>query len=321
MDKTVSRVLAGDFRWTAGPPLIAQADRPDDPCHSIKDPSVVFHDGRWHVFCTIRSQKRTHQIEYLSFTDWKDAGKADRHVLALTDGYFCAPQVFYYSPHRRWYLLYQIIDKSRQPALQPAYSTTETLGDPTSWTAPRLLFDVSPEGIDKWIDFWVICDGERSHLFFTSPEGRLWRAQTRLADFPLGWSKPAVVLQADFYEASHTYRLKGVGKYLTMVEARIDGDRRYYKAFLADRLDGEWRPLAAEKDMPFASSSNVRQTGPRWTDSISHGELLRDGVDEKLEVDPARMRFLFQGVLDSERAGKKYGEIPWRMGLAEMDSM
>ena len=55
----------------------------------------------------------------------------------------------------------------------------------------------------------------------------------------------------------------------------------------------------------------------RWTDVISHGELLRSGYDEKLEVDPADLRFLFQGVLDKDRQDKSYGEIPWKLGLLE----
>jgi hypothetical protein len=43
--------------------------------------------------------------------------------------------------------------------------------------------------------------------------------------------------------------------------------------------------------------------------------LLRAGFDQRLEVDPADLRFLFQGVSDRDRAGKAYGEIPWRLGL------
>src|SRR5215212_689180 len=89
----------GPFRWTYGPPLVAPASRPADPCYSVKDPSIVRYDGRWHLFCTIRSVKRTHQIEYSSFADWKDADAAGRHILTVSDGYFCAPQVFYFEPH------------------------------------------------------------------------------------------------------------------------------------------------------------------------------------------------------------------------------
>jgi hypothetical protein len=165
-----------------------------------------------------------------------------------------------------------------------------------------------------WIDFWVICDATKAHLFFTSLDGQMWRAETTLANFPKGWSRPVVALRGDLFEASHTYRLKGFNKYLTLVEAQNEG-RRYYKAYLADRLDGAWMPLADTRTKPFASPVNMRDVGAHWTDSCSHGELLRAGHDQLLEVDPARLRFLFQGVSDAERHGKKYGEIPWRLGL------
>lgn len=313
---SIEDLLAGRFRWRTGPPLVAPADRPSDPCHAIKDPSVVRYKGRWHLFCSIRSRKRSHQIEYLSFADWKDAHAARRHVLKLTDGYFCAPQVFYFSPHRKWYLICQVIEKSRKPALQPAFSTSADVADPASWSAPKLLFARQPANVQRWIDFWVICDEAKAHLFFTSLDGRMWRAETKLSDFPGGWSDPAVVLRGDVFEASHTYRLRGLNTYLTIIEAEA-GPRRYYKAYLADRLDGKWRPLAAGRRKPFASPLNVEQAGERWTDSFSHGELIRHGYDQTLQVDPGCVRLLFQGVSDDARGGKPYGQIPWRLGILE----
>ena len=124
-----------------------------------------------------------------------------------------------------------------------------------------------------------------------------------------------LAIQGDIFEASHTYRLQGLGKYLTVVEAQGGHGWRYFKAYLADRLDGEWTPLADTRDRSFASLANTTPAGEQWTESISHGELIRVGVDQTLEVDPANLRFLFQGVLDRDREGKPYGEIPWRLGL------
>jgi hypothetical protein len=309
-------LLQGRFSWKVGPPLVQPADRPNDPCYSVKDPTFVRYKDRWHLFCTIRSQKRSHQIEYLTFSDWGKASQAKRQVLTLNDGYFCAPQVFYFSPQRRWYLIYQVIDPSRKPELQPAYSTTDDIADPGSWTKPTLLLEKHPENVTMWIDFWVICDEMRAHLFFTSLDGRMWRSDTRLADFPRGWTKPTIVLQEDIFEASHTYRLKGMCKFLTIIEAQADG-RRYYKAYLADRLDGKWSPLAATKEKPFAGPVNVRDSGTHWTDSFSHGELIRQGYDQTLEVDSADLRMVFQGVTDEAMRGKPYGQIPWKLGMLE----
>jgi hypothetical protein len=309
-------LTTGRFQWTTTGPLVAPARRADDPCHAIKDPTVVFFEDRWLLFCTIRSRKRTHQIEYLSFADWPSADRAERHVLKLTDGYFCAPQVFYFTPHRKWYLIYQVSEPSRKPELQPAFSTSDSVSRPDSWSPPKLLFDKHPDNVSAWIDFWVICDERRAHLFFTSLDGRMWHADASLDDFPRGWNKPQVVLQGDIFEASHTYRLRGLNQYLTIIEAQA-GDRRYYKAYLAERLDGAWQPLADTREKPFAGPVNVRDSDPHWTDSVSHGELLRAGHDQRLEVDPTRLRLLYQGVSDRERAGKAYGEIPWRLGLLE----
>ena len=147
--------------------------------------------GRWHLFCTIRSQKRSTQIEYLSFADFRDANKAERHVLKLTDEDFAAPQIFYFSPHAKWYLIYQVIDSARKPTLQPAYSTTKDIADPASWTKPTLLFSAQPVNLKIWIDFWVICDDSLCTPLF----------------YNLGWSNVAE-LKRNF----RTFQTAGTGR-------------------------------------------------------------------------------------------------------------
>jgi hypothetical protein len=310
----IDDVLAGRFKWSVSGPLVRPLQRAGDFTYSIKDPTIVRYEGKWHLFCTIRGKKRSHQIECFCFDDWKQVDKAGRHLLKLRDGYFCAPQVFYFTPHKRWYMIHQVIEKTRKPALQPAYSTTDDIAEPGSWTESKLLFSAQPENVKRWIDFWVICDAGRAHLFFTSLDGRMWHCETKLAKFPSGWDRPRVVLRGDIFEASHTYRLKGLSKFLTVVEAQAGG-RRYYKAYLASTLDGAWLPLAASGDKPFASPANTTNVRVHWTDSFSHGELIREGYDEKLLVDPADLRFLFQGVSDEDKKGKPYGQIPWRLGM------
>src|SRR5262245_60242891 len=136
---------AQGFRWTVSPPLVAPAQRPGDRCFGIKDPSVVFFEDRWHLFCTIRSEKRLRQIEYRSFADWKDADRATAHVLLLTDKDCAAPQAFYFTPHRRWYLIYQVVDNTRRPNHYPVYSTSTNLADPASWSKAAELFAKHPD--------------------------------------------------------------------------------------------------------------------------------------------------------------------------------
>jgi Glycosyl hydrolase family 62 len=312
-----SPLETGQFKWRSSPVLVTPKDPPGDHFYSVKDPSIVRHDGRWHLFSTIRGEQRSHQVEYRSFAEWNDADKAEPHLLNIVPGYYCAPQVFYFRPQKKWYLIYQTADASRKPQLQPAFSTNADVANPAGWSKPTLLFAQQPKNVTRWIDFWVICDDAEAHLFFTSLNGQMWRSDTKLADFPGGWDEPRIVLKGDVFEASHTYKLLGMDKYLTMIEAIGDSGRRYYKAYLADRLDGQWTPLAATRDKPFASNLNVTFDGDAWSDSFSHGELLRAGEDERLEVDPADLRLLYQGVSDADRQGKPYGQIPWRLGVLE----
>ncbi len=321
-----------EFSWDASPPIYSPAIRPEDPCYSVKDPSIVSDDGRWHLFITIRSKVRSHQIEYASFADFREAESAQRHVLRIREGYFCAPQVFSFTPKKVWFLVHQVDEKDRKGGLasgcsrdnpfcrelRPAYATTHDLADPTSWSASRLLDVRVPAGARAIEDFWVICDAQRAHLFFFSFDGKMWRASTALENFPEGFGAPEVALRADFYEAGHIYRLSGGDRYLAIIEARTRDGTMYYKAYEAERLDGTWRPLADSEERAFAGKANVRwlaSAGSPWADNFSHGELIRLGYDQTPTVDPVRLEFLFQGVTDRQRTGKTYGQIPWRLGI------
>lgn len=122
------------------------------------------------------------------------------------------------------------------------------------------------------------------------------------------------MFEAKIFEASHTYKLKGMDKYLTVVE---ENGRRHYKAYIADRLDGEWTPIADTAERPFAGWKNVRPAPgvEPWTDNVSHGELIRDGYDQTLTVDPEDLRFLFQGMWNKNKSGRGYGQFQWRIGM------
>jgi hypothetical protein len=301
--------------WEYSAPLIAPEPRAAETSRAQKDPTVVFHGGKWHVFMTVKLPTRS-AIEYCAFEKWEQADRSQRTLLAISDSaYFCAPQVFYFSPHKKWYLIYQQ-GVPNQKKMWVAYSTTETLADPGSWTPARPILDGGdndPRTVGG-LDYWIICDERRAYLFLTSLNGKMWRLWTKIEDFPAGFDHCELALEAKVFEASHTYRLKGLDKYLTIIEE--DG-RRYYKAYLADRLDGPWTPLADTPERPFAGWNNIRpaQGVEPWTDNISHGELLRDGCDETMPVDPHQPRFLFQGMWDKDKSGKAYGQFSWRIGL------
>jgi endo-1,4-beta-xylanase len=82
---------------------------------------------------------------------------------------------------------------------------------------------------------------------------------------------------------------------------------------LATRLDGAWTPLASTESNPFARANNATFPSGQWTRDISHGEMIRSGIDQLLEIDPCRMQYLYQGMNPS--AGGPYNLLPWRLGL------
>lgn len=301
--------------WEYSAPLIAPEPRETERSRAQKDPTVVFYQGRWHVFMTVKLPGKS-AIEYCSFATWEEADGSPRTILRISDSnYYCAPQVFYFQPQRKWYLIYQVgVPGARK--MWVAYSTTADIADPGSWTPARPILDggATDPRREGGLDYWIVCDDQRAYLFLTSLNGKMWRLWTRLEDFPQGFEHCELALEARIFEASHTYRLKGRDKFLTIIE---ENGRRYYKAYLADRLDGPWTPLADTADRPFAGWNNIRPAAgvEPWTDNVSHGELIRDGYDQTMTVDPDNLQFLFQGIWDKEKTGNAYGQFSWRLGL------
>lgn len=302
-------------RWEYTAPLISPEKRLRNPSRAQKDPTIVRHGQQWHVFMTVKLPGKS-AIEYCSFEDWKDADSAPRSILRISDSdYYCAPQVFFFTPHKLWYLVYQMGVPNTEK-MWVAYSTTRTIENPESWTRAKPMLDGGPSDPRHvgGLDYWIICDDNRAYLFYTSLNGKMWRLWTELDRFPFGFDHCEVALQANVFEASHTYRLKGLDKFLTIIE---ENGKRYYKAYVADQLDGEWVPVADTIQRPFAGESNIAPADgvEAWTDNVSHGELVRAGNDETLTVDPRQLRFVFQGMLEKDKTGKGYGQFSWRIGL------
>ena len=313
--KSEPAALSLPMMWQYSSPLISPEKHARNPSRAQKDPTVVFHGGKWHVFMTVKLPGKS-AIEYCSFDKWADADSSQRTILKISDSdYYCAPQVFYFSPHKKWYLIYQMGVPSADK-MWVAYSTTSNIADPDSWTRARAILDGGANDPRKvgGLDYWIVCDDQRAYLFFTSLNGKMWRLWTNVADFPKGFDHCEIALTAKVFEASHTYRLKGQNKYLTIIE---ENGRRYYKAYVAHRLDGKWTPVADSAERPFAGWRNIRPAPgvQPWTDNVSHGELIRDGYDQTLTVDPANLKFVFQGMFDSDKTGKGYGQFQWRIGM------
>ncbi|TWT78340.1 Endo-1,4-beta-xylanase Z precursor [Posidoniimonas polymericola] len=251
---------------------------------------------------------------YLNFKDWADAPQAPLTYIDVNPalrGYHCAPHLFYFSPHKKWYLVFQ--------SPQPQYCTTDGPSKPETWTAPQNFFQQLPESAPRLpIDYHIICDETHAYLFFTGDDGRFYRSRTKIEDFPHGMSDPEVAIhedREDLFEGSMTYKIRGADAYLTIIEAMSPA--RHYRAWTAEDLNGEWTPLegADTWESPFAGVNNVTFADgvEPWTRDISHGELLRDNFDQTPTIDPQNLRFLFQG--RAADSGGPYHLLPYRLGL------
>jgi endo-1,4-beta-xylanase len=305
-----------DFEWIAKNPILDARMFDEEEWIAIKDPSIVRYDGKWHLFCTLRGRVRSHATVYTSFETFEEAKDVKPVILSNHEGYFCAPQVFYFTPHEKWYMICQAKSEKWEPdQFQCAFATSDDISDPDSWTALESTGIQRPPN-DRFLDFWVICDDEKVYAFYTCDDGDMYRVETSYDKFPYGWTPPVLAYRGDIFEASHIYWLPDQEKFVNLIEAQGKEDRRYFKAYLADSLNGEWTPAPSDEIGTYAGPDNVYQIDGAWTNGISHGELIRNGFDERMEAS-LENPFIYQGVLHRNRAGKAYGDIQWRLGLLE----
>ncbi|HRZ55781.1 MAG TPA: non-reducing end alpha-L-arabinofuranosidase family hydrolase, partial [Candidatus Paceibacterota bacterium] len=260
---TLPGLLGKPLKWKSTGVLVAPQNDPTHFLYSVKDPAIFRYQDKWHVYATAfmvsgpaaaallspdtnqpaasprRGGGGGWSMVHLSFADWKDAPNAKLFYMDTVPGfggYKCAPEVFYFAPQKKWYYIFQ--------TQRPAYCTSESPDDPKSWTAPQQFFtpDIPTPGLP--IDYHCIGDGEHMYLFFTGDDGNFYRSRTTYAEFPKGFGRPVVAMRGTrntVFEASFTYKIKGTDKYLTCVEAL--SPTRYYRAYVADKLDGEWYPV------------------------------------------------------------------------------
>src|SRR4029078_10621114 len=115
----------------------------------------------------------------LWFPDGARVADATFTYLAQTpalQGYHAAPQVFFFAPQKKWYLVYQ--------SGPPQYSTHDDVGNQAAWTAPQSFFASEPATVTQtkgatggWLDFWVICDDSNCHLFFSEHNGHWYSSR------------------------------------------------------------------------------------------------------------------------------------------------
>ncbi|MFF7794587.1 non-reducing end alpha-L-arabinofuranosidase family hydrolase [Streptomyces sp. NPDC007991] len=88
-------------------------------------------------------------------------------------------------------------------------------------------------------------------MFFSDDNGHFYRAQTSLANFPNGFGNTRMVMsdtKNNLFEATNVYKVAGSNQYLLLQEAINNTTwRRYFKAFTATSLTGDWTPLVDPK--------------------------------------------------------------------------
>jgi endo-1,4-beta-xylanase len=310
--------LGSVFAWETGEPVILPKSDATHDLVAVKDPTVVRYGDRWHLFASSVTKAGAYNMVYLNFADWTEAGTAPFYYMDQTPNfntYTAAPQVFYFAPQRKWYLIFQ--------SGPPMYSTNDDITAPSQWTRPAPFYASEPTIItqnDGWLDYWIICDDDSCHLFFSDDHGRWYKAKTSVASFPNGFSEPIVVMQdaeaGRLFEGSSVYKVSGSSKYLALIEAfdQSSNWKRYFRSWTSDSLEGPWQPLADSGTNPFVGKSNVTFTGTAWTNDISHGDMVRSGYDQTQVVDPCTFQFIYQG-FDPIADGSPYNSLPWKLGL------
>jgi len=335
---TLPGLLGKPLKWKSTGILVAPQNDATHFLYSVKDPTIFRHKDKWEVYATAylvsgpaaaallnpstnepsggprRGGGGGWSMVHVSFADWKDAPNAKLFYMDTKPGfggYKCAPEVFYFTPQKKWYYTFQT-----QP---PAYSTSDTPDDPMSWSAPQPFFAPGTPMPRLPIDYHFIGDGQYMYMFFTGDDGNFYRSRTTYEEFPKGFSNPVIAMRGTrntVFEAGFTYKIKGVDKYLTCVEAL--GAGRYYRAYVADKLDGEWYPVQGfdTVDHPLAGKANMSfdEGVTSWSGQVSHGEMIREGNDERMLLDPDNLMFLYQGISDADNRGD-YGRLAYKLGL------
>lgn len=302
--------IPSSISWTSTGEIIAArgSDR------AVKDPSIVYYNDKYHVFAT-RNDGNWRSM-YMSFADFSDAPSTSYQNFAPGGSSTVAPQVFYFTPQNRWYIFTQWPAK---------YTSTTNIEDPSSWARPTTLWP----GNDQYggmLDYWVICDDSDCYLYFFDDDGEMYYVSTTIGNFPnfnVNQVRTANIQGGGatniIFEAGNVYKIKGSDEYLLQVEGWGSSEgRRLYRSWTSTSLDGPWEAHLTSENAPFAGLSNVSFPGGQWSQQISHGEMIRDGYDEKMVLDTCNMQFLYQGV-DLSGYNGDYGGRPYGLGLLRAD--
>ncbi len=318
--------LPSSFQWSSSGIVIGPKSDSTHNIVAVKDPSVVYYNGRWYVYMSTTDSNGNYGMAATSFTDWSQAGSAPFTYLdttAIGGGYKTAPMLFYFAPQKLWYLTYQT-------GSNIGYSTNTDITNPSGWSSTHNFYsNGTPSIISQnigsgyWVDSWVICDSANCYLFSADDNGHIYRSTSAIGQFPSGFGNGSnTVIAASnsnkyaMFEADNVYKIDGSNTYLMVVEAIASSGRRVFHSWTANSLTGSWSPLADTDSNPFLGAPNVSFPSgtSAWTQDFSSGEALRSGYDQNVTLNPCKIQYLYQG--HDPSANQSYNLLPWRLGLA-----
>ncbi len=333
-------------KWHVSEPVFEKGPAGSFDEISVKDPSIVFYNKRYHMFYTTITGRETRQrtsflskggagLGYVSAESIEKLNEAERFSLSeIHKSVIIAPQVFYFEPQKLWYIIAQTASEGR-PDLQPVFMTNSDIENVYGWSKPEII-KTRKSNNGFWIDFWVICDDIKAHLFYTDHEGSLFRFECPIDEFPTGYAdkrEETVLTERGeneigrwrLHEASHIYYVKSCNKYLNILEAVYPHPtRRYYWesrnrflfAMMAEKLEGPWERVESGSNEFFGDPSNLISTDGRKSvyDQVSHPELIRSGYNQKLEIDDLNLQLIFQAFdADTIKSDYDYSFLPWKL--------
>lgn len=297
--------LPANFSWTSTGPIA----QPRQGWASIKDFTVVRHDGIHIVYMTNHDTGDSWGAAMFMFGDWSEAATATQQPMGRSS---VAPTLFYFAPKDVWVLAYQWGSTSF------SYATSDDPTDPGSWSGEQNLYDYNgslPNSGTGPIDQHVICDDTDCYLFFNGDNGEIYRSSMPIGDFPGTFGPHETIMsrsQNELFEAVAVYSIRGSDQYLMLMES-IGSNGRYFSAFTATDLGGDWTDLKTAENDPFAGRANVTFDGNAWTNDISHGDIVRSNPDQTMEIDPCHLELLYQG--RDPGINTEYGLLPYRPGV------
>lgn len=332
-------------KWITSVPLFEARPGNGFDNVAVKDPSIVEYNGKYHLFYTAKSAdtikgKVNYKIGtgYTSATSLDELNTSERVFIdSIVGGNVVAPQIFYFEPHKKWYLIAHTWINGDHSDLEPIYMTNDNIENVNAWSEIQIINTHKSEK-QFWIDFWVIAEGDDIYMFYTDQKGSLLYMKSPISEFPNGFSKPESkiaftqtgtkdALKWKMFEAAHVFYAKKEKKFIALCEGAyqhpvhkhdVDARSRFIFAMVADSIEGAWTRLENDKNTFFANAKDIyNKDGSKSVNSlVSHPELIRSGYNQKLEIESLDVQMLYQS-FDATNIPDtyNYNELPWKLSL------